>query len=200
MVVKNPSRFPQVAEHFAHFFHNHIFKLTQKPVDGKRILPQSCKQVKANPEKSAQSCDDLIAYIDGGSRGNPGPSGIGVVIEGARSGKITIGRWIGEQDNNVAEYVALLEALQCAARLKAKKLHIYSDSEVVVRQMRGEYRCRSPRLYSLHWICRKLARGFDFSISHVEREANAEANRLAAAALRQEISRHQISRRQVVTA
>ncbi|MGB9363707.1 MAG: reverse transcriptase-like protein, partial [Candidatus Sulfotelmatobacter sp.] len=64
-------------------------------------------------------------------------------------------------------------------------LHVYSDSEVVVRQMRGEYICRSSRLYSLHWTCRKLARALRFSISHVPREDNAEANRLANKAVRQ---------------
>jgi ribonuclease HI len=128
---------------------------------------------------------ELVAYVDGGSLGNPGPSGIGVVIDGCADGPIRIAKWIGHQDNNVAEYVALLEALQCAVSLKARKLHVYSDSEVVVRQMRGEYVCRSPRLYSLHWTCRKLARGLSFSISHVPREDNAEANRLANAAVRE---------------
>ena len=131
---------------------------------------------------------DLVAYVDGGSLGNPGPSGIGVVIEGSDSGTIRIARWIGRQDNNVAEYVALLEALQCAKSLQARALHVYSDSQVVVRQMRGEYACRSPRLYSLHWICRKLARSFKFSITHVPRERNAEANDLATAAVRNQIS------------
>jgi ribonuclease HI len=128
---------------------------------------------------------DLVAYVDGGSLGNPGPSGIGVVIDGCESGPIRIAKWIGHQDNNVAEYVALLEALQCALSLKAKALHVYSDSEVVVRQMRGEYICRSSRLYSLHWTCRKLARALSFSISHVPREDNAEANRLANTAVRE---------------
>lgn len=94
---------------------------------------------------------NLVAYVDGGSLGNPGPSGIGVVIEGSQAGKIRIAKRIGRQDNNVAEYVALLEALQCALTLRAKALHVYSDSEVVVKQMRGEYACRSPRLYSLNW-------------------------------------------------
>jgi ribonuclease HI len=128
---------------------------------------------------------DLVAYVDGGSLGNPGPSGIGVVIAGCEDGPIRIAKWIGHQDNNVAEYMALLEALQCALSLKAKALHVYSDSEVVVRQMRGEYSCRSSRLYSLHWTCRKLARALSFSISHVPRENNAEANHLANAAVRQ---------------
>jgi ribonuclease HI len=128
---------------------------------------------------------ELVAYVDGGSLGNPGPSGIGVVIDGCASGPIRIAKWIGHQDNNVAEYVALMEALQCAVSLKAKTLHVYSDSEVVVRQMRGEYICRSSRLYSLHWTCRKLARALSFSISHVPRADNAEANQLANSAVRE---------------
>ena len=125
---------------------------------------------------------DLVAYVDGGSLGNPGPAGVGVVIEGSESGRITIGKWIGRQDNNVAEYLALLEALQCAVTLKARKLHVYSDSEVVVRQMTGQYNCRSSRLYSLNWVCRKLARSLTFTISYIRREHNAEANSLAGAA------------------
>jgi ribonuclease HI len=127
---------------------------------------------------------DLVAYVDGGCLGNPGPSGIGVVIQGCESGPIRIAKWIGNQDNNVAEYAALMEALQYAVALNARKLHVYSDSQVVVRQMTGEYTCRSPRLYSLHWTCRKLARALKFSISHVPRENNAEANRLAQSALK----------------
>jgi ribonuclease HI len=96
----------------------------------------------------------LVAYVDGGSDGNPGPSGIGVVIEGAAAGTIRISRPIGGQDSNVAEYVALMEALQYAISVKAKQLHIYSDSEVVVKQMIGEYKCCSPKLYSLNWTCK----------------------------------------------
>jgi len=130
----------------------------------------------------------LVAYIDGGSLGNPGPSGIGVVIDGSEEGRIRIARMIGRQDNNVAEYVALLEALQYAVTSKAQSLHVYSDSQVVVRQMTGVYACRSPRLYSLNWICRKLARSLNFSISHVPREDNAEANSLANAAVREQLA------------
>ena len=68
---------------------------------------------------------------------------------------------------------------QCAVDLGAKALHVFSDSEVVVKQMTGEYSCRSAQLYSLNWTCRKLARSLDSSISHVTRENNIEANRLA---------------------
>jgi len=127
---------------------------------------------------------ELVAYVDGGCLGNPGPSGIGVVISGLAGGPVRIAKWIGNQDNNVAEYAALMEALQYAVALKARKLHVYSDSQVMVRQMTGEYECRSPRLYSLHWTCRKLARSLKFSISHVRREFNVEANRLAQSALK----------------
>lgn len=126
----------------------------------------------------------LVAYIDGGSHGNPGPSGIGVVIQLSDGQQVRFGKWIGRQDNNVAEYVALLEALQWAVATGATALHVYSDSQVVVRQMQGKYKCRSPRLYSLNWTCRRLARGLRFSISHIRREHNLEANALANSAAR----------------
>jgi ribonuclease HI len=137
---------------------------------------------------------ELVAYVDGGCLGNPGPSGIGVVINGCAKGPVHIAKWIGHQDNNVAEYAALMEALQYAVSLKAHKLHVFSDSQVVVRQMTGEYECRSPRLYSLHWTCRKLARSLNFSISHVPREDNAEANGLAQSALRNRSAQSGITR------
>jgi ribonuclease HI len=132
----------------------------------------------------------LIAYIDGGSHGNPGPSGIGVVLHDAAGNKTSIAKWIGIQDNNVAEYVALLEALQRAVALKVRALRVYSDSLVMVRQMAGLYACRSARLYSLHWMCRKLARSLDFEITHIPREQNREANRLANHAVRQRRTIH----------
>ena len=153
---------------------NQIIILTAE-ADG-RILQAGLRKIEVMSE--------LVAYVDGGCLGNPGPSGIGVVINGCASGPVRIAKWIGHQDNNVAEYAALMEALQYAVSRKARKLHVYSDSEVVVRQMTGEYICRSARLYSLHWTCRKLARSLAFSISHVPRESNAEANGLAQSALR----------------
>ncbi len=127
---------------------------------------------------------DLVAYVDGGSHGNPGPAGIGIVIEDLAGERTKISKWIGRQDNNVAEYVALLEALQHAITVKARSLRVYSDSQIVVKQMLGEYACRSPRLHSLNWTCRKLARAVEFSIEHICREANREANELAHHAVR----------------
>jgi len=148
-----------------------------KHLDSGKLFTHCCYQFTV-------AMSDLVAYIDGGSLGNPGPSGIGVIIDGSTDGTVRIARSIGRQDNNVAEYVALLEALQCALGLRASALHVFSDSEVMVKQMSGEYSCRSPRLYSLNWICRKLARSLDFSISHVRRENNTEANSLASSAAR----------------
>jgi len=127
---------------------------------------------------------ELVAYVDGGSHGNPGPAGIGVVIQDSNGQRTRIAKWIGRHDNNVAEYAALLVALQYALELKATALHVFSDSEVVVRQMKGEYACCSPRLYSLNWICQKLARSLQFSIAHIRRQDNTEANGLANSAVR----------------
>lgn len=128
----------------------------------------------------------LVAHIDGGSHGSPGPSGIGVVIQKPDGEMIRIAKWIGNQDNNVAEYVALLEALQCALSMNATSLQVFTDSELVVKQMTGEYSCRSPRLYSLNWTCRKLARSLKFAIAHIPRHRNQEANRLANHAARRQ--------------
>jgi ribonuclease HI len=106
-------------------------------------------------------------------------------VEDSAGGCTRIAKSIGWQDNNVAEYVALLEALQCALAKSARSLHVYSDSDVVVRQMCGDYACRSPRLYSLNWICRKLARSLEFAITRIPRERNLEANHLANSVARQ---------------
>jgi ribonuclease HI len=166
---------------------NHSAVSNCKTLKGNQIFVLTIVVDQGTLQSAARTIEvtsDLVAYVDGGCLGNPGPSGIGVVISGAAEGTVRIARWIGHQDNNVAEYAALMEALQYAVACKARKLHVYSDSQVVVRQMTGEYACRSPRLYSLHWTCQKLARSLKFSISHVRRELNAEANRLAQSALR----------------
>lgn len=159
----------------------------RKPLKGNQIIVLTVAGDEVTVQSTARKSEvtaELVAYVDGGCLGNPGPSGIGVVISGLAEGPVRIAKWIGNQDNNVAEYAALMEALQYAVARKARTLHVYSDSQVVVRQMTGEYVCRSPRLYSLHWTCRKLARSLKFSISHVKREFNVEANRLAQSALK----------------
>ena len=199
MVVREKLTFP--ANCFGHLLHKnfHNEKVNCKMLKENQIIILTMKQAGSilQTREKLPALDvererivlpakmsDLVAYVDGGCLGNPGPSGIGVIISGLADGPVRIAKWIGHQDNNVAEYAALMEALQYAVARKARKLHVYSDSQVVVRQMTGEYVCRSARLYSLHWTCRKLARALAFSISHVPREFNVEANRLAQTALR----------------
>ena len=134
---------------------------------------------------SGKLMSDLVAYVDGGSLGNPGPSGIGVVIEGCATGTIRIARldWPPGQQRRRIRRPAGGPAVRAGAQSQGRCTFIQTPRSIV-RQMRGEYACRSPRLYSLHWICRKLTRSLKFSITHVPRERNAEANGLANSAVR----------------
>jgi ribonuclease HI len=126
----------------------------------------------------------MIAYVDGGSRGSPGPAGVGVVIEHPAGRRVEISQSIGERDNNYAEYAALLVALEYASAYAAPSLQVYSDSEVVVRQVSGAYTCQSPALLEIHNACKALIANLqDFAITHIRREHNADADRLAKQAI-----------------
>ena len=93
----------------------------------------------------------LTLQFDGGSRGNPGPAGIGIVISSADGVPlVTLGRFIGRATNNVAEYKALITALEEAKRLGAKKIAIRGDSELIIKQMKGEYRVKHPDMKDLY--------------------------------------------------
>jgi probable phosphoglycerate mutase len=123
----------------------------------------------------------IVAYIDGGSRGNPGPAGFGVRIEDA-AGKCVaeLHGAIGIATNNVAEYHGLLAALAHAVEHGHRDLHVRSDSELLVRQMRGEYRVRNPGLLPLYReACRLVSMLGSVRFEHVPRELNVEADRLA---------------------
>jgi len=125
--------------------------------------------------------DVVTIQFDGGSRGNPGPAGIGVVLS-AEDGTplVTLGRFIGRATNNVAEYRALITGLQKAHELGAKKIRVRGDSELVVKQMRGEYRVKSPDLKALFDEAKHLYHQFDEArIDHNYREKNELADRLA---------------------
>ena len=138
--------------------------------------------MKRPPVMAASASDpQRIAFIDGGSRGNPGPAGYGVVIQdGAGETIETLARSIGTATNNVAEYHALLAALEYALDRKWRRLEIFCDSELVVRQMQGRYRVQSPDLKPLHARARQLASRLErFSIQHLPREQNRLADRLA---------------------
>jgi ribonuclease HI len=128
-----------------------------------------------------------IANIDGASRGNPGPASYAVVLRDP-SGKIVLelAKNIGRETNNVAEYYALLAALDYAASHGIHALRVRSDSELLVRQMQGRYKVKSPDLKPLHERAAKLARQFQyFIIEHVRRELNSDADALANVALDQ---------------
>ncbi len=126
-----------------------------------------------------------VANIDGASRGNPGPASYAVVMRDP-NGKIILelGKKLGRDTNNVAEYYALLAALDYAATHDIHALRIRSDSELLVRQMQGRYKVKSPDLKPLYERASKLARQFEyFVVEHVRRESNREADALANLAL-----------------
>jgi ribonuclease HI len=123
----------------------------------------------------------LTLEFDGGARGNPGPAGIGVVVR-AKDGTelVTLGRFIGRATNNVAEYRALITALQKAKELGATRIAIRGDSELVVKQMKGEYRVKNEALRDLYDEAQSLLRQFEHaSIEHNYRNKNALADKLA---------------------
>lgn len=123
----------------------------------------------------------LVAYIDGGARGNPGPAGYGVVIEDEVGRPIAeLSEFLGHQTNNYAEYSGLLAALNYAIRHSFNALRVVSDSELMVKQINGQYKVSSPTLKELHGQAMKLIDQVDyFEIKHVLREKNREADRLA---------------------
>jgi ribonuclease HI len=125
------------------------------------------------------------ANIDGGSRGNPGPASYGVVIRDPRGQVVAnLKKYIGRSTNNVAEYYGLIAALDYAQQHGIRALRVESDSELLVRQMRGQYKVKSPELRPLYERARKMAQTFySFKIDHVYREQNADADGLANEAL-----------------
>jgi ribonuclease HI len=127
----------------------------------------------------------LIAHIDGGSRGNPGPSAYGVVIEDEKGQSVAeLSEYLGRQTNNFAEYQGLIAALEYAVQHGRKGLKVISDSELLVRQMQGGYRVHHPVLRDLHARARQLTAQLEwFSIAHVLRGKNQAADRLANAAM-----------------
>ena len=123
-------------------------------------------------------------HIDGGSRGNPGPASYAFVLR--RPGQSTIEECdrLGTATNNVAEYTALIRALELAVELGIPKLAVYSDSELMVKQMKGEYRVKSADLQDLYQEACGLRKRFEkLTLTHVRREFNSDADRLCNLAL-----------------
>lgn len=137
------------------------------------------------PSHPQLPADCLFAYIDGAARGNPGPAAYGVLFRDAENHVLaSFARAIGEATNNVAEYHGLLAALDYAHERRFRAVKIFSDSELLVRQLRGEYKVKSPDLKPLYERARALVGKLDFfDIAAVPREGNREADRLANHAL-----------------
>lgn len=129
----------------------------------------------------------LIFYIDGASHGNPGEAGVGIVMCDADGRPIeTRRKYIGTATNNVAEYCALVIALQEAVKVRVKSVLIYSDSELLVRQVCGIYRVKDDKLRQLFALVENLREYFrSFEIEYIDREKNKEADKLAAQSIRE---------------
>jgi ribonuclease HI len=130
---------------------------------------------------SAGTTPRLVVYTDGAARGNPGPAGAGAHLEDDAGKHVaSVEQFIGEATNNVAEYTALLIGLERAHALGARAVEVRADSELMVKQMRGEYRVRNAGLKPLFERARALASRFDaVTYVHVRREFNQAADRLA---------------------
>ena len=132
--------------------------------------------------RSTRSTDSgLCLYIDGAARGNPGPAGAGVLLADSKGRSLReISVYLGEATNNVAETIALIIGLQEALRLGARKIAVFTDSELLARQVTGEYRVKDRQLGWLHAVIRNGVEAFDgFEITHLPREQNKRADRLA---------------------
>lgn len=126
----------------------------------------------------------VTIHIDGAARGNPGPAAFAYVIRGDGAAPLEASGCLGKATNNVAEYTALLRALEHARRLGARSLRIRSDSELLVKQMNGLYRVKNPELQVLYEEAKDLCGDFDhIEIAHVRREENRDADRLCNEAL-----------------
>jgi probable phosphoglycerate mutase len=135
----------------------------------------------AAPAEKAASADWITAYCDGGSRGNPGPSGFGVFIQDETGKTVAeLSEFLGRKTNNYAEYSGLLAALDFALRQGHSRLRVVSDSELMVKQIKGQYRVNSPELRPLYEEAkRRIGKLEIFRIEHVLRGKNQQADRLA---------------------
>ncbi|MGA8222180.1 MAG: ribonuclease HI family protein [Candidatus Acidiferrales bacterium] len=154
---------------------------------GSKASPPGSARLFSDSHPAAPPAGVHIANIDGASRGNPGPASYAVVLRDP-AGKVILelAKNLGRETNNVAEYYALLAALDYATSHGIRALRIRSDSELLVRQMQGRYKVKSADLKPMHERASKLARQLEyFAIEHVRREMNRDADGLANVALDQ---------------
>lgn len=152
----------------------------------------------------AQNVPDayLIAHVDGGARGNPGPAGYGVVITDPSGHKVAaLHDYLGHQTNNYAEYSGLLAALDYALKHGPRALKVVGDSELLVKQIRGEYKVKSPSLMELYQRAKQMIGQLEwFSIQHTLRGGNQEADRLANLAMDKGMGRTSVAAASIPTA
>ncbi len=124
----------------------------------------------------------LTIYTDGASLGNPGPMGIGIVIykEGVRAEELS--EYLGEGTNNIAEYTAVLRALETAVRMGEREVHLKSDSQLVVRQLNNEYKVKDEKLKEIKKKIDAIRSDMDVTFEHIPREKNEEADALSKSA------------------
>ena len=127
----------------------------------------------------------MVIFTDGAARGNPGPASIGVTIKDAQGKLIaSISQRIGTKTNNQAEYMAIITALEKAISMGVRQVDLYSDSELVVRQINGRYRVKKDTLKPLYQRAKQLQNSLEgFTITHIPRQQNTEADSLANKAL-----------------
>ncbi|PIY46184.1 MAG: ribonuclease H [Armatimonadetes bacterium CG_4_10_14_3_um_filter_66_18] len=133
--------------------------------------------------------DHAVLHVDGASRGNPGPSGVGVVLADPEGAVLhEVAENIGRTTNNVAEYTAWIRGLSLAADFGARQVTIHSDSELIIRQLKGDYQVKQPHLRGLHAEVKRLFNRFErVRVRQIPREQNADADLLATGAVRGEI-------------
>lgn len=137
------------------------------------------------PADETRSREPVQAYIDGASLGNPGPAGIGVVLADSRGSPVVqLSKYLGETTNNVAEYLALLYALQEAQRRGIRRLSVKTDSELLAKQLKGDYKVRDGTLRLFHDLARQWMQAFEqCTVEHLNRTQNTQADRLASDAV-----------------
>jgi len=143
---------------------------------------------------------DLIVHTDGGARKNPGPGAIGAVFKDPVSGKIirTTKKYIGVTTNNRAEYIAVIESLRVAKELKAKRLKILTDSELLVKQMKGAYKTKNETLKKLHDKIETLSKEFEvIAYEHIKREENSSADALVNQAIDAHLKKTKVEMNQI---
>jgi ribonuclease HI len=161
-------------------------------------FPEQPRLTSRNDDSSSSPSEDiaaLVAYVDGGARGNPGPAGYGVAIEDEAGRPVAgLSEFLGRQTNNYAEYSGMLAALDYALQHGVKVLKVVSDSELMVKQIKGQYKVNNATLKDLHTRARRLIDQLDrFEIRHVLREKNREADRLANEAMDRGMSKRPVT-------